>query len=185
MPDIDQITAFRHCLRLFSNLCRRYAACAAKRLAERARETRRWPENLNWQTQGCTVVATHTDNLYQTIGRPSHLDKAKWNVYYFCSRSVSWQTAELPRCSRSLPRKRKLGGKKDRTRAANVKLPLTYCLTPPGNRLSFLPCSPRRKTQPPSMRIRLSFCWESLPAVPSGDSRMKKVGGALRGQGKK
>jgi len=49
MPDIEQVTVFHHCIRVFANLCRRYAACAAKKLAERARESRHWQESLNWQ----------------------------------------------------------------------------------------------------------------------------------------
>ena len=116
MPDIEKVTVFRHCIRMFANLRRRYAA---KKLAECARESRRWQENLNWQIQGCTVVATHLDNLHATVGRPLHLDKAKWNVYNFRSRSVSSQTAELPSCASSLPRKRrcKRGRKKVRARA--------------------------------------------------------------------
>ena len=54
------------------------------------------------------------DNLHATVGKPLHLDKTKWNVCNFRSRSVSSQTAELPRCASSLPRprKRKRGGKK-------------------------------------------------------------------------
>jgi len=53
------------------------------------------------------------------VGKPLHVDKAKWNIYNFRSRSVSSQTAELPRCASSLPRKRKRkrGGKKTRARA--------------------------------------------------------------------
>jgi len=94
MPDIEQVTVFRHCIRMFANLCRRYAACAAKKLTECARESRRWQENLNWQIQGCTVVASHLDNLHATAGRPLHLNKAKGNVYI--GWPVSLQTAELP-----------------------------------------------------------------------------------------
>ena len=97
MPDIEQVIVFRHCTRMYANLYRRYAACAAKKLAECARESRRWEKNLNWQIQGCTVVASHLDNLYATVDKPLHLDKTKWNVYNFRSRSVSSQTAELPR----------------------------------------------------------------------------------------
>ena len=74
MPDIEQVIVFRHCTRMYANLCRRYAACAAKKLAECARESRRWEENLNWQIQGCTVVASHLDNLHATVGKPLHLD---------------------------------------------------------------------------------------------------------------
>ena len=92
---------------MFANLCRRHAACSAKKLAERARESRRWQENLKWQIQDCTIVASHLDNLHATVGKPLHLDKTKWNVYNFRSRSVSLQTAELPGCASSLTRKRK------------------------------------------------------------------------------
>ena len=98
---------------MYTNLCRRYAACAAKKLAKCASESQRWEENLNWQIQGCTVVASHLDNLHATVGKPLHLDKTKWNVFNFRFRSVSSQTAELPNCTSSLPhkRKRKQGGK--------------------------------------------------------------------------
>ena len=48
----------------------------------------------------------------------------------------------------------------------HAKLSITYTLTPPSNRLNFLPCNSGRKTRPPSLRIRLMFCWESLLAVP-------------------
>jgi len=75
MPDIEQVLVFRHCTRMYANLCRRYATFAAKKLAECARESRRWEENLNWQIQGCTVVALHLDNLHATVGKPLHLDK--------------------------------------------------------------------------------------------------------------
>ena len=53
------------------------------------------------------------------MGKLLHLDKAKWNVYNLRSRTVSSQTAELPSCASSLPRrrKRKRGGKKVRARA--------------------------------------------------------------------
>jgi len=113
MPDIEQVTVLRHCIRMFANLCRRYAARAAKKLAECARESRSWQENLNWQIQGCTVVASHLDNLHASVDKPLHLDKTKWNVCNFRSRSVSSQTAELPSCASSLPHKRKpkRGGK--------------------------------------------------------------------------
>ena len=119
MPDIEQVIVFGHCTRMYANLCQRYAACAAKKLAECARESRRWEENLNWHIQRCTVVASHLDNLHASLGKPLHLDKTKWNVYNFRSRSVSSQTAELPSCASSLPRKRKRkrGGKKVRARA--------------------------------------------------------------------
>jgi len=119
MPDIKQVIVFRHCTRMYANLCRCYAAWAAKELAECARESRRWEENLNWQIQGCTVVASHLDNFHATVGKPLHLDKTKWNVYNFRSRSVSSQTAELPSCASSLPRnrKRKRDGKKVCARA--------------------------------------------------------------------
>jgi len=72
--------------------------CAAKTLRERATEMRRWPEDPNWQIQGYNVVATHRDNLHHTIGRHLHLDKAKWNVYHFRSRSVLANTTELVNC---------------------------------------------------------------------------------------
>ena len=98
MPDIEQVIVFRHCTRMYANLCRRYAACAAKKLAECARGSWRWQENLNWQIQGCTVVASHLDNVHASVGKPMHLDKTKWNVYNFRSRTVSSQTAELPSC---------------------------------------------------------------------------------------
>jgi len=115
MPDIEQVIVFRQYTRMYANLCRRYAACAAKKLAECAKESRRWEENLNRQIQGCTVVASHLDNLHATVGKPLHLDKTKWNVYNFCSRSVSSQMAVLPSCASILPRKR--DGKKVRARA--------------------------------------------------------------------
>ena len=53
------------------------------------------------------------------MGKPLHLDKSKWNIYNFRSRTVSSQTAELPSCASSLlrRRKRKRGGKKVRARA--------------------------------------------------------------------
>jgi len=95
IPDIEQVTVFRHGIRMFANLCRHYAACAAKKLAECAWGARRWEENLNWQIQGCTVVASHLDNLHATAGKPLHLDKTKCNVCNFRSRSVSLQTASL------------------------------------------------------------------------------------------
>jgi len=66
MPDIEQVIVFRHCTGTYANLCRRYAVCAAKKLAECERELWRWEENLNWQNQGCTVVASHLDNLHAT-----------------------------------------------------------------------------------------------------------------------
>jgi len=114
MPDIEQVIVFHHCIRMYANLCRRYAACVAMKLAECARESQRWQENLNWHIQGCTVVASHLDNLHVTVGKPLYFDETKWNVYNFRSRSVSSQTAELPCCASSLPRKRKRkrGGKK-------------------------------------------------------------------------
>jgi len=115
MPDIEQVIVFRQCTRMYANLCRRYAACAAKKLAECARESWRWEENLNWHIQGCTVVASHLDNLHATVGKPLHLDKTKWNVYNFRSRSVSSQMAVLSSCASILPRKR--DGKKVRARA--------------------------------------------------------------------
>ena len=145
MPDIEQVIVFRHCTRMYANLRRRYAACAAKKLTECARESQRWEENLNWQIQGCTVVASHLDNLHATVGKPLHLDKTKWNVHNF--RSVSSQTAELPRCASSLPRprKRKRGGKKfARGSFANTELTRTCSLTPPSNRLSFTTRGVRR-----------------------------------------
>jgi len=40
------------------------------------------------------------------VGKPLHLDKTKWNVYNFRSRSVSSQTAQLPSWASTLPRKR-------------------------------------------------------------------------------
>jgi len=131
MPHIEQVTVFRHCIRMFANLCRRYAACAAKRLAECARESRRWQENLNWQIQGCIVVASHLDNLHATVGKPLHLDKTNWNVYNFRSRSVSLQTAELPSCASSLPRKqkRKRGEKKVRAHALRQHTAIENLLT--------------------------------------------------------
>jgi len=131
MPDIEQVTVFRHCIRMFANLCRRYAACAAKKLAECARESRRWQENLNWQIQGCTVVASHLYNLHATVDKPLHLDKTKWNVYNFRSRSVSSQTAELPSCASSLPlkRKHKWGGKKVHTCALRQHTAIENLLT--------------------------------------------------------
>ena len=53
------------------------------------------------------------------MGKPLHLDKSKWNIYNFRSRTVSSQTAELPSCASSLlrQRKRRRGGKKVRARA--------------------------------------------------------------------
>jgi len=30
MQDLDQVTVFRHCTRMYANLCPRYATCAAK-----------------------------------------------------------------------------------------------------------------------------------------------------------
>ena len=92
MPDIEQVIVFRHCTRMYANLCGHYAACAAKKLAECSRESRRLEENLNWQIQGCTVVTSHLDNLHATVGKPLHLDKAKSNVYSFRFRSVSLPT---------------------------------------------------------------------------------------------
>jgi len=99
MPDIEQVTVFCHCIWVFANLGQRYAACAAKNLAECAREVRRWQVNLNWQIQGSTVFASHLDTLHATVGRYLHLDKAKWNVYTFRSQSVSSLMAELPSCA--------------------------------------------------------------------------------------
>jgi len=130
MPDIEQVIVFRHGTRMYANLCRRYAACAAKKLAECARESRRW-ENLNWQIQGCNVVASHLDNLHASVGKPLHLDTTKWNVYNFRSRIVSSQTAELPSCASSLPRKRKRkwGGRKVRARALHQHTALENLLT--------------------------------------------------------
>ena len=127
MPDIAQVIVFCHCTRMHANLCQRYAACSAKTLAECARESRRWKENLNWQIQGCTVVASHLDELHATVGKPLHLDKTKWNVYNIRSRSVSSQKAELPCCASSLPRKR--GGKKVRARALRQHTALENLLT--------------------------------------------------------
>ena len=127
MPDIDQVIVFRHCTRMYANLCRRYAACAAKQLAECGRESRRWEENLNWQIQGCTVVASHLDNLHAIVGKPLHLDENKWNVYNFRSRSVPSQTAGLPSCASSLPPKR--GGKKVRSRALRQHTAIENLLT--------------------------------------------------------
>jgi len=87
--------------------------------------------DLNWQIHGCTVVASHLDNLHAAVGKPLHLDKPKWNVYNFHSRSVSSQTAELPNCASSLPRKwqRKRGGKKVRARALRQHTALENLLT--------------------------------------------------------
>jgi len=132
MPDIEQVIVFRHCTRMYANLCRHYAECAVKKLAECARESQRWEENLNWQIQGCTVVGTHLDNLHATVGKPLNLDKTKWNFYIidfvnFRSRSVSAQTAELPSCASSLPRKR--GGKKVRARALRQHTAIENLLT--------------------------------------------------------
>ena len=131
IPDIEQVSVFRHCIRMFANLCRRYVTCAAKNLAECAMESRRWLENLNWQIQGCNVVASRFDNLHATVGKSLHLDKAKWNVYNFRFRSVSSQTAELPRCASSLPRqrKRRRGGKKLRARALRQHIAIENLLT--------------------------------------------------------
>ena len=175
MPDIEKVTVFRHCIRMFANLRRRYAA---KKLAECARESRRWQENLNWQIQGCTVVATHLDNLHATVGRPLHLDKAKWNVYNFRSRTVSSQTAELPSCVSSLPhrRKRKRGGKKvAHARFANTQLSRTCSLTPPSNRLSFMTRGSRCKPRRLRLWFRLLFCWGSLPVVPPLPRRHQRL----------
>jgi len=131
MPDLDQVIVFRHGTRMYANLCRRYATCAAKKLAECARESRRWEEDLNWQIQGCNVVASHLDNLHASVRKPLHLDKTKWNVYNFRSRTVSSQTAELPSCASSLPRrrKRKRGGKKVRARALRQHTAIENLLT--------------------------------------------------------
>ena len=128
---MEQVIVFRHCTRMYANLCRRYAACAAKKLAECARESRRWQENLNSQIQDCTVIASHLDNLHATVGKPLHLDKTKWNVYNFRYRSVSSQTAELPHCASSLPRqrKRKRDGKKVHTRALRQHTAIENLLT--------------------------------------------------------
>jgi len=148
MPDIEQVIVFRHCTRMYANQCRRYAACAAKKLAECARESRRWEENLNWQIQGCNVVASYLDNLHANVGKPLHLDKTKWNVYNFRSRSVSSQTSELPRCASSLPRqrKRKRGGKKVRARALRQRTANENLLTDATRRpLEFTTRGPRRK----------------------------------------
>jgi len=86
---------------------------------------------LNWQIQGCNVVASHLDNLHASVGKPLHLDKTKWNVYNFRSHTVSSQTAELPSCASSLPRKwkRKRGGKKVRARALRQHTALENLLT--------------------------------------------------------
>jgi len=59
---------------MFANLCRRYAACAAKKLAECAKESLRWEENVNWQIQGCNVVASHLDTLHATVDKSLYLD---------------------------------------------------------------------------------------------------------------
>jgi len=74
MPDIEQLSVFRHCIRMFANLCCRFAACAAKKLAECAKESQRWEENVNWQIQGCNVIASHLDTLHATVGKSLHLD---------------------------------------------------------------------------------------------------------------
>ena len=131
MPDLDQLIVFRHCTRMYANLCRRYATCAAKKLAECAKESRRWEDDLNWQIQDCNVVASHLDNLHASVGKSLHLDKTKWNVYNFRSRTVSSQMAELPSCVSSLPRrrKRKRGGKKVHTRSLRQHTALENLLT--------------------------------------------------------
>ena len=61
------------------------------------------------------------------MGKPLHLDKTKWNVYNFRSRTVSSQTAELPNCASSLPRKR--AGKKVRARALRQHTAIENLLT--------------------------------------------------------
>ena len=173
MPDIEQVIVFRHCTRMYANLCRRYAACAAKKLAECAREPRCWEENLNWQIQGCTVVASHLDKLHATVGNPLHLDKTKWNVYNFRSRSASSQTAELPRCASSLPRprKRKRGGKKVRLRqhTANENL-LTDATQRP-----LEVYDSRHKPRLSRLWFRLVFCLGSLPVVPPLPRRLQRL----------
>ena len=122
---------------MYANLFRRYAACPANKLAECARESQHW-ENLNWQIQGCTVVASHSDNLHATVGKPLHLDKTKWNVYIFRSRSVSSQTAELPRAAyHASGNASEMGKRFARGRFANTQVSRTCSLTPPSNRLSF------------------------------------------------
>jgi len=65
------------------------------------------------------------------VGKPLHLDKTKWNVYNFRSRTVSSQTAELPSCASSLSRKwkRKRGGKKVRARALRQHTAIENLLT--------------------------------------------------------
>ena len=65
------------------------------------------------------------------MGKPLHLDKTKWNVYNFRSRTVSSQTAELPSCASSLSRKWKCkrGGKKVRARALCQHTALENLLT--------------------------------------------------------
>jgi len=169
MPDIEQVIVFRYCTRMYANLCRRYAAWAAKKLANCARESRRWEENLNWQIQGCTIVASHLDNLHATVGKPLHRDKSKWNVYNFRSRSVSSQTAELPYSASNVPRKRKCkrGGKMVRARALRQHTAIENLLTDTTQQpLEFYYHGSWHKPRLSRLWLRLMFCWGSLLVVP-------------------
>ena len=150
---------------MYANLFRRYAACPANKLAECARESQHW-ENLNWQIQGCTVVASHLDNLHATVGKPLHLNQTKWSVYNFRSCSVSSQTAELPRAAyHASGNKSEIGKRFASGRFAITQLSRTCSRAPPSNRVSFTTRGPRRKPRLTRLWFRLMFWWGSLPVV--------------------
>jgi len=178
MPDIEQVIVFRHCTRMYANLYRRYAACAAKKLAECARESWRWEENLNWQIQGCNVVASYLDNLHATLGKPLHLDKTEWNVYnfvlvLFLRKGLSCLVAQAAYHANG--NASGVGKRFAHGSFANTQPSRTCSLTPPSNRLSFTTRGSRRKPRLSRLWFRLLFCWGSLPVVPPLPRRLQRL----------
>jgi len=178
MPDIEQVTVFRHCIRIFASLCRRYAACAAKKLAECARKSRRWQENLNWQIQGCTVVASRLDNLHATVGGPLHLIKLNGTSITFvldlflCKR-LSCQVVRA--AYHASGNASEVVKRFAYVRFANTQLSRTCSLTPPSNRLSFTTRGSRHKPRLSRLWFRLILCWGNLPVVPPLTRRHQRL----------
>jgi len=159
MPDIEQVIVFRHCTRMYTNLCRRYAACAAKKLAECARESRRWEENLNWQIQGCTVVASHLDNLHASVSKFYTLIKLKetsitFVLVLFLRKRLSCLIVRAT--YHASGNAGEVGKRFVHGRFANTQLSRTSSLTPPSNRLSFATRGSRRK---PVVSPAFSLAW--------------------------
>ena len=81
MPDLDQVivsvTALE-CTQTYVDVMLRVLRKSWQNVRGSRGAGRR---TLNWQIQGCNVVASHLDNLHASVGKPLHLDKTKWNVY--------------------------------------------------------------------------------------------------------